>query len=247
MFAVDTSKSMRAHRPASRSAHPREAGRRATCCASFPASGSGLIAFAGDAFVQAPMTIDQAVFGEALDALDTSIIARGGTDIASPIRAAVEAMATRARPAQAAGDPQRRRGSPGRGPGGGEGGGPRGAGDLHRRRRDARGGLIPIAGTMAAGPLRDDAGQPVRSHLDEQTAREHRASHRGRLRRPGPGRAGLETLYRAAPGPASSPHRRGAHAQGLHRALSDPAGGGARVPAARAGSRRTSSGARGRA
>ena len=40
------------------------------------------------------MTIDHDVFGEALQALDTSVIARGGTNIAAPIRAAVEAMAT---------------------------------------------------------------------------------------------------------------------------------------------------------
>ena len=93
MFAVDTSKSMLATdlRP--------DRLTRAKLAVSdllrkFPGERVGLIAFAGEAFVQAPMTIDHAVFGEALDALDTSVIARGGTDIASPIRAAVEAMAT---------------------------------------------------------------------------------------------------------------------------------------------------------
>ena len=93
MFAVDTSKSMLAT-----DLRPDRLTRAKLAVTDllrkFPGERVGLIAFAGEAFVQAPMTIDQAVFGEALDALDTSVIPRGGTDIASPIRAAVEAMAT---------------------------------------------------------------------------------------------------------------------------------------------------------
>jgi Ca-activated chloride channel family protein len=45
----------------------------------------GLIAFAGDAFLQSPMTLDYDAFRESLDALDTSTIPRGGTDIARAI------------------------------------------------------------------------------------------------------------------------------------------------------------------
>jgi Ca-activated chloride channel family protein len=45
----------------------------------------GLIAFAGDAFLQSPMTMDYDAFRESLDALDTSSVPRGGTDIASAI------------------------------------------------------------------------------------------------------------------------------------------------------------------
>ena len=45
----------------------------------------GLIAFAGDAFLQSPMTLDYDAFRESLDALDTSIVPRGGTDIARAI------------------------------------------------------------------------------------------------------------------------------------------------------------------
>ena len=45
----------------------------------------GLIAFAGDAFLQAPLTLDYDAFLESLDAIDTGTIPRGGTDVASAI------------------------------------------------------------------------------------------------------------------------------------------------------------------
>jgi Ca-activated chloride channel family protein len=48
----------------------------------------GLIAFAGDAFLQTPITTDYDAFRDSVEALDTDTIPRGGTDIASPIRLA---------------------------------------------------------------------------------------------------------------------------------------------------------------
>ena len=54
----------------------------------------GLIAFAGDAFLQSPMTLDDDAFRESLDALDTSTIPRGGTDIARAIGEAQAAFQT---------------------------------------------------------------------------------------------------------------------------------------------------------
>ena len=45
----------------------------------------GLIAFAGTAYLQAPLTLDYDAFGESLDALDTNTIPHGGTNIASAI------------------------------------------------------------------------------------------------------------------------------------------------------------------
>ena len=56
--------------------------------------GVGLIAFAGNAFLQCPITLDYDAFHESLDALDTTIIPRGGTDIASAIREAQAAFRT---------------------------------------------------------------------------------------------------------------------------------------------------------
>jgi Ca-activated chloride channel family protein len=52
----------------------------------------GLIAFAGEAFVQSPETLDYDAFRESLNALDTSTIPRGGTDIASAIAEAQAAF-----------------------------------------------------------------------------------------------------------------------------------------------------------
>jgi len=45
----------------------------------------GLVAFAGSSFLQCPLTLDYDAFHQSLDALDTKIIPRGGTDIAAAI------------------------------------------------------------------------------------------------------------------------------------------------------------------
>ena len=55
----------------------------------------GLVAFAGNAFVQCPVTLDYDAFRESLDALDTNVIPRGGTDIAAAIREAGAVFKTR--------------------------------------------------------------------------------------------------------------------------------------------------------
>ena len=60
----------------------------------FPGDRIGLVAFAGDAFVQSPMTLDHGALLESLEALDTSVIARGGTDIGRGIDVATDALAT---------------------------------------------------------------------------------------------------------------------------------------------------------
>lgn len=45
----------------------------------------GLVAFAGEAFLQCPLTLDYNAFRQSLEAVDTDIIATGGTDIARAI------------------------------------------------------------------------------------------------------------------------------------------------------------------
>lgn len=52
----------------------------------------GVIAFAGSAFLQAPLTADYSAVLASLQELDTEIIPRGGTDIATAIRTAVDAF-----------------------------------------------------------------------------------------------------------------------------------------------------------
>ena len=52
----------------------------------------GLIAFAGNAFLQAPLTLDKGAVLTSLEDLDTNTIPKGGTDIASAIRMAMAAF-----------------------------------------------------------------------------------------------------------------------------------------------------------
>ncbi len=56
----------------------------------------GLIAFAGSAFLQCPLTLDHAAFLEALHALEPGVIETPGSDLASALRTAQEALATQA-------------------------------------------------------------------------------------------------------------------------------------------------------
>lgn len=195
MFAVDTSKSMRAA-----DLRPDRLTRAKLAVADlvrkFDGERIGLIAFAGDAFVQAPMTVDRGVFLESLDALDTDTIPRGGTDIASAIRAAEQALAS---------EPDHRKVlvllSDGEDL----------AGDAMDAARDAarhgltiytvgvgsqHGELISIAGANGVPELvRDASGQPVRSHLDEATLRGIAQVTGGAYETLGADGRGLDALY----------------------------------------------------
>lgn len=55
----------------------------------------GLVAFAGTAFLQCPLTLDYAAFENALRAIDVGIIPRGGTAIARAIDTSLEAFEAR--------------------------------------------------------------------------------------------------------------------------------------------------------
>ena len=54
----------------------------------------GLIAFAGGAFLQSPLTLDDEAFRQNIESLDTSIIPQGGTSLAEAIENAVSAFAS---------------------------------------------------------------------------------------------------------------------------------------------------------
>ncbi|MCB1099611.1 MAG: VWA domain-containing protein [Verrucomicrobiae bacterium] len=89
MIAVDTSRSMLAEDLAPNRLQ------RAVMAAhelvlALPYDRIGVIAFAGRAFVQAPLTIDHAAVLETLSQLDTSIIPRGGTNVSEAITQAIE-------------------------------------------------------------------------------------------------------------------------------------------------------------
>ncbi|HUE14436.1 MAG TPA: VWA domain-containing protein [Planctomycetaceae bacterium] len=163
--------------------------------------GAGLIAFAGNAFLQCPITLDYEAFHESLAAIDTTIIPRGGTDIASAIREAQAALQNR--------------------PGSdkilvlltdGE--------DLEGSALDAakaaakdglkiytvgvgtaNGDLIPIPAEQGGGFVKDDAGQFVKSHLDEPGLKAIAEATGGLYAPLGAQGQGLETIYQQALAP----------------------------------------------
>ena len=52
----------------------------------------GLVAFAGDAFLECPLTIDNTAFQQCVQALDVNSLPEGGTDIAAAIKTALTAF-----------------------------------------------------------------------------------------------------------------------------------------------------------
>jgi len=91
LLAVDCSKSM-----LTEDVKPSRIERAKLAIADFadhlPDNRLGLIAFAGDAFLQCPLTLDHDAFQSAVRELDTDTIPRPGTDIASAIDLAVDAL-----------------------------------------------------------------------------------------------------------------------------------------------------------
>jgi len=163
----------------------------------FPGDRIGLVAFAGDAFVQSPMTLDHGALLESVDALDTSVIARGGTNIGRGIDVATEALAT---------EPGRQKvmvlvtdGEDLEGQG------------LAEAKQAAAAGITidavgvgTLAGELvpardargaAVGVVRDEKGAPVRSHLDEAGLQAIAAAAQGTYRPLGADGRGLDRLY----------------------------------------------------
>jgi len=127
----------------------------------------GLIAFAGDAFLQSPLTLDYDAFHESLAALDTHIIPRGGTNIASAIHVAQAALKDRPGSDKIlvlVTDGEDLEGSAL-------------AAAKAAAQQDglkiytvgvgtANGDLIPLPADQGGGFVKDAAGNPVKSHLD---------------------------------------------------------------------------------
>jgi Ca-activated chloride channel homolog len=163
----------------------------------FPGDRVGLVAFAGDAFVQSPMTLDHGALLETVDALDTSVIARGGTNIGRGIDVAADALST---------EPGKQKvmvlltdGEDLEGQG------------LAEAKRAASAGividtigvgtpmgeLVPLkdahGGTI--GVVHDEDGKPVRSHLDEAGLQAIAQATHGAYRPLGTDGRGLDRLY----------------------------------------------------
>ena len=193
LFALDTSKSMLAPdlKP-DRLTRAKLAIR--DLVAKFDGDRVGLVAFAGDAFLQCPLTLDRGVFEQTLDALDTTTIFRGGTDVGRAIDVARSALHNQpanrkllvfltdgedlenhaVQQARAAAADGIRIYTVGVGTPGGE--------------------LIPLAGEPGQF-ARDDKGGFVRSQLDENTLQAIARVTGGDYRRLGVDGRGLEALY----------------------------------------------------
>jgi Ca-activated chloride channel homolog len=196
LFAIDTSKSM-----LTQDVTPDRLTRAKLAITDFvnklDGDRVGLIAFAGDAFLQAPLTLDYDAFQESLDAIDTNVIPRGGTDVASAIREAQAAfgkgtanrkilvLITDGEDLEAKGiDAARTAAKDGLtvytiGVG------------------SSSGGLIPVPGANGGTDfVKDASGQFVKSHLDETTLKQIADASGGLYEPLGQQGQGLETLYR---------------------------------------------------
>jgi Ca-activated chloride channel family protein len=91
LFVLDSSKSMLAQ-----DIRPNRLERSKLAILDFvdkiPGDRVGLVAFAGNAFLQCPLTLDYDAFRLALEAVDTNVIAHGGTDIARALTEAENAF-----------------------------------------------------------------------------------------------------------------------------------------------------------
>jgi Ca-activated chloride channel family protein len=162
----------------------------------------GLVAFAGNAFLQTPITLDYGAFHESLSALDTHIIPRPGTNITSAIRETRAALQRRpgsdkimilvtdgedlegdsiaAAKAAAAEDGLKiftvGVGSP-------------------------NGDLIPLPADQGGGFLKDKEGRLVKSRLDESALKALAAATGGSYAPLGTDNQGLDAIYQQAIAP----------------------------------------------
>jgi len=161
----------------------------------------GLVAFAGSAFLQTPITLDYGAFHESLNALDTNIIPRGGTDITSAIQEADAAL-------------QRRAGSDkvmilvtdgedleGNALAAAKAAAKDGLKIFTVGVGSANGELIPLPADQGGGFLKDNEGHLVRSHLDESSLKALAEATGGSYAPLGAGNEGLDTIYREALAP----------------------------------------------
>jgi Ca-activated chloride channel homolog len=153
----------------------------------------GLVAFAGTAFVQCPLTLDHGAFAQSLDAVEVGIIPMGGTAIGGAIDTALEAFEGRQGKHQALiliTDGEDHEGK---------------AKDAAKRASErgvriytvgigtAEGELIPGEG---GGFQKDRSGQVVKSRLDEETLRDVAVETGGVYLHAGGPNLGLAELYR---------------------------------------------------
>ncbi len=156
----------------------------------------GIVAFAGSAFLVCPITLDYNAFRETLNAIDTNIVPRGGTNISSAIHEAQAAL--RRRPGSdkiviLITDGEDLEGSAL-------------TAAQNAKQEDglriftvgvgtAAGDLIPVPAAQGGGFVKDENGQFVKSHLDEAGLKAIAEATGGFYVPLGPQGEGLETIY----------------------------------------------------
>nr|WP_281398099.1 VWA domain-containing protein [Ruficoccus amylovorans] len=157
----------------------------------------GLVAFAGNAFLQCPLTLDYDAFDMSLKAVDTNVISHGGTDIARALAEAENAFSANNNHKVVVlitdGEDLEQSG-------------------VDKARQLAKDGmtiytvgvgtpegeLIPIRGANGQVEyLRDSDGKPVTTHLDEETLKEIAQATGGFYVPLGTSGYGLEQVYEA--------------------------------------------------
>ncbi|HEX4517766.1 MAG TPA: VWA domain-containing protein [Polyangiaceae bacterium] len=195
LFAIDTSKSM-----LTRDVKPNRLERAKLAVRSlvekFPSDRVGLVAFAGSAFVETPLTLDHGIFDESVAALDTNVIPLGGTNIAGAIDQADKALSgdTHEKVLVLITDGEDLSGDA--------------VQAAERAAKDGvviytlgvgtpKGELIPVPGKEGQTEfVRDEAGALVTSRLDDTRLGKIARATGGDYRPLGDGGQGLESLYR---------------------------------------------------
>lgn len=195
VFAVDTSKSMLAQ-----DVNPDRLTRAKLAVADLverlQGDRVGLIAFAGSSFLQCPLTLDDAAFRQSLDAIDTTIIPKGGTDISAAIHEAENAFSlgnqnhkilvilTDGEDLEANGVAAAREAAK------------QGMKIFTVGVGSSAGELIPVRNESGGTEfVKDEKGQPVRSRLDDSTLRQIAAATGGAYEPLGRQGQGLEAIY----------------------------------------------------
>jgi Ca-activated chloride channel family protein len=195
LFAVDTSKSMLAQ-----DVKPNRLTRAKLAVADLVTKlngdGVGLVAFAGNAFLQCPVTLDYDAFRESLDALDTNTIPRGGTDIASAIRESEAVFQTRTAAQKILVLITDGEDLGGEGIAAAQEAAKNGVKIFTVGVGSTTGELVPVPSENGGTDFaRDENGQLVKSHLDDATLKKIAEATGGMYQPLGPQGEGLTTIY----------------------------------------------------
>jgi Ca-activated chloride channel family protein len=155
----------------------------------------GLVAFAGSAFVQCPLTLDYEAFAESLHAINVGIIPKGGTALTEAIKTSLDAFEGRQGKHEALiliTDGEDHEGH---------------VDDAAKEAADrgvkiytvgigtAEGDLIPVTVDGQQNFLKDRRGQVVKSRLDEETLQKIATTTGGAYVHASSGDFGLDTVY----------------------------------------------------